>query len=232
MDSSRLCLEIMWVWRGGWLLCLALPQRAVGDLAYDSAAFCIDSASVGFAILPRISTSWLHFPWDWRPTAEEPQYRSLIPWLHHVPSNLSRLFEWELHVQAARSLALESDAKIRVPFCWYFWSPVVDRQHLGSGRDLCYVPCKSWHIQQNTDPPVISQPAWHHESTLQYHCICKGGGHQWRSPCYSLWPFEWCWWLLSGIGESRTGWSPKCCNFVSLWRMFAWTCQQRDKGIL
>ena len=33
-------------------------------------------------------------------------------------------------------------------------------------------------------------------------------------------------------GERRTGWSPKCCNFVSLWRMFAWTSQQRDEGIL
>ena len=32
--------------------------------------------------------------------------------------------------------------------------------------------------------------------------------------------------------ERRTGWSPKCCNFVSLWRMFAWTCQERDEGIL
>ena len=36
---------------------LALPQRAVGDLAYDLAAFYIDNASVRFAILPHIFTS-------------------------------------------------------------------------------------------------------------------------------------------------------------------------------
>ena len=36
---------------------LPLPQRAVGDLAYDLAAFCIDIVSVKFSILPCISTS-------------------------------------------------------------------------------------------------------------------------------------------------------------------------------
>ena len=42
---------------GDGCLCLALHQRAAGDLAYDLAAFCIDSASVGFAMLPCILTS-------------------------------------------------------------------------------------------------------------------------------------------------------------------------------
>ena len=97
-----LCLEISHFWRGGCLWSTSFPKSS-GWPCYDLGAFCIDSASVGFAILPRISTStsWLHFPWDRRLTAGELCYHSLIPWLH-VLSNMSRLFGWELYVRTTQ----------------------------------------------------------------------------------------------------------------------------------
>ena len=87
----------------------ASSPKSSGQSCYNLVTFCIDIASVGFAILPRISTftSWLHFPWDQRLTAGELRYRSLIPRLHCVPSNLSPLFQ---------SLALDSDARIADTF--------------------------------------------------------------------------------------------------------------------
>ena len=49
MDSLHLCLEILRFGVVDGCLCLALPQRTVGNLAYNLAAFCIYCTSVGFA---------------------------------------------------------------------------------------------------------------------------------------------------------------------------------------
>ena len=116
MDSSRFCLEILRFWEVNGCLCLALPQRAVGDLAYDLAAFCIDSGSVRFPILPRIliSTSWQYLSWDRHPTTGVPRYRSLIS-----IDSIAHLETWAFcsgenfmyGLRKGRSLALESNAR-------------------------------------------------------------------------------------------------------------------------
>ena len=111
MNSLRLCLEILRFWRRiGWpyifgCLCLAYglalaspkSSRRPGCILYWQRFSRVRNTSSYFD-----STSWLHFPWDRCFTAGELRYRSLIPKLHRVPSNLSCLFGGELHVQAVQ----------------------------------------------------------------------------------------------------------------------------------
>ena len=52
-----------------------------------------------------------------RPTAGELRNRSLIPWLHRIPSNLSRLFGGELYVRAARRPILGAAIECKVSGC-------------------------------------------------------------------------------------------------------------------
>ena len=131
-------------WRGRLPMVYRSSPKSSGHLANDLAAFCIDSTSVGFAILPCILTStfWLYFPWDQRLNAGKPRYRSLIPWLHRVPATwavcLGANFIYGPH--EGQSLVVESDAKIVDTFLLALsitcGLTVLDKGCSGSGGDL------------------------------------------------------------------------------------------------
>ena len=170
MNSSHLCLEFMFLERRMATLSTlwsSSSPKSSGRSCYNLATFYINIASVGFTILPHILTftSWLHLPWDRHPTAAELCYRSLIPWLHRVPSNLSRLFGWELHVQAAQTPILGTRIGWRNSIDLFVGtvarSPVVWLCLTGgeSGRDL------NWTENTSTGP-------WSQVYPVQWKHIC------------------------------------------------------------
>ena len=106
MDSSCLCTEISRFFGEGWLpIDIRLPLSSL----WSSSSFpkeqwatwphfvltALQSDSSYFHLLTALSLRSTPHCWS-------ACYRSLIPSLHRIPSNLSRLFGGELHVRAAR----------------------------------------------------------------------------------------------------------------------------------
>ena len=104
---SRLCFDISrFRVLEPSLLCLALLQEAVGDLACDVVVLLFGSVSIGFLMelflvlrLPRPNCTSLEID---PPLLGVPHYRPLIPRFYGVPSNRGLLFRRQRHVQAAR----------------------------------------------------------------------------------------------------------------------------------
>ena len=90
------------------LLCLALLQEALGDLACDLVVLLFGSISIGFLTklflilhLPRPNGTSLEIDPP-PPLLRVPHCHPLIPRFYGVPSNLGLLFRRELHVQAVQ----------------------------------------------------------------------------------------------------------------------------------
>ena len=172
MDSLRLCLEFSHFWWRG-----SLPLSSSSPKSSGRPSLRFGSTSVGFVIflscIPPPDCTFLDS--DRHPTAGEPQYCSRIPWLHRVSSNLSCLFQWQLHVRAAQRPIL--GAGIGRKGNAYLFVGTVDRLcgltvldsgRLGSGRDL------NWTENTSTGP-------WSQVNPVYNGTICKGKFCDWEN---------------------------------------------------